>query len=76
MQTPVSDAISAASHGLQSGTLSWPKVAALGVVIAISGCFSGWNYGLAPGGWNVCTNGASPLLIWARSCFRSTSSST
>jgi ethanolamine permease len=51
MQTPATDDIPSAAPGLQSGTLSWPKVAALGTVIAISGCFSGWNYGLATGGW-------------------------
>lgn len=36
--------------GLQSGTLTWPRVASLGVAIAISGNFSGWNYGLGIGG--------------------------
>jgi ethanolamine permease len=40
-----------ATQGLRQGTLSWHKVAALGTVIAISGGFSGWNYGLAQGGW-------------------------
>ena len=39
------------TQGLRQGTLSWPKVAALGTVIAISGGFSGWNYGLGLGGW-------------------------
>jgi ethanolamine permease len=38
------------SSGLQSGTLTWTKVASLGVAIAISGNFSGWNYGLGVGG--------------------------
>ncbi len=52
MQTPATDDLaSPPPQGLQSGTLSWPKVAALGTVIAISGGFSGWNYGLAVGGW-------------------------
>jgi ethanolamine permease len=39
------------AHALQSGTLSWVKVASIGIAIAISGNFSGWNYGLAIGGW-------------------------
>jgi ethanolamine permease len=52
MQTPTrADASTVPTHGLKSGTLSWIKVAALGTAIAISGCFSGWNYGLALGGW-------------------------
>jgi ethanolamine permease len=32
-------------------SLGWGQVASLGVAIAISGNFSGWNYGLASGGW-------------------------
>lgn len=36
--------------GLQEGTLTWFKVASLGVAIAISGNFSGWNYGLGIAG--------------------------
>jgi ethanolamine permease len=36
---------------LQTGTLGWLQIAALGVAIAISGNFSGWNYGLSVGGW-------------------------
>jgi ethanolamine permease len=31
--------------------LGWGQIASLGVAIAISGNFSGWNYGLASGGW-------------------------
>jgi ethanolamine permease len=31
--------------------LGWKQIASLGVAIAISGNFSGWNYGLAAGGW-------------------------
>jgi ethanolamine permease len=31
--------------------LGWTPIASLGVAIAISGNFSGWNYGLASGGW-------------------------
>jgi len=36
---------------LQAGALGWTRVAGLGVAIAVSGQFSGWNYGLAAGGW-------------------------
>lgn len=39
------------STGLRKGALGWTKVAALGIAIAVSGGFSGWNYGLAVGGW-------------------------
>src|SRR5437588_263381 len=45
MNTPAQSAA-----GLQHGTLHWTKVASLGVAIAISGNFSGWNYGLGVGG--------------------------
>ncbi len=38
-------------QALQTGTLGWVKVASIGIAIAISGNFSGWNYGLAIGGW-------------------------
>jgi len=36
---------------LRKGSLKWINVAALGAAIAISGNFSGWNYGLGVGGW-------------------------
>ncbi len=48
-------------ESLQAGALGWTRVAGLGVAIAVSGQFSGWNYGLAAGGWGglvaaaVCT---------------------
>jgi ethanolamine permease len=38
-------------ESLQAGALGWTRVAGLGVAIAVSGQFSGWNYGLAAGGW-------------------------
>ncbi|TLY80349.1 MAG: amino acid permease [Gammaproteobacteria bacterium] len=38
-------------HTLQTDALGWLKVAGLGIAIAISGQFSGWNYGLSTGGW-------------------------
>jgi ethanolamine permease len=37
---------------LQRSALDWRRVSALGIAIAISGNFSGWNYGLAVGGWS------------------------
>ena len=42
---------SAGEGALKKGSLGWINVAALGAAIAISGNFSGWNYGLAVGGW-------------------------
>jgi ethanolamine permease len=39
-----------ASAGLQKGLLHWVNVASLGIAIAISGNFSGWNFGLGVGG--------------------------
>lgn len=36
---------------LQTRALGWANVAGLGIAIAISGQFSGWNFGLAAGGW-------------------------
>lgn len=44
-------AASPPGHKLKSGALGWANVAGLGVAIAISGQFSGWNFGLASGGW-------------------------
>ena len=38
------------ADGLQR-SLNWVQIASVGVAIAISGNFSGWNYGLAVGGW-------------------------
>jgi ethanolamine permease len=39
------------NKSLQVGALRWTRVAGLGVAIAVSGQFSGWNYGLTAGGW-------------------------
>jgi ethanolamine permease len=47
---PESDSAESAAH-LQANALGWFEIASLGVAIAISGNFSGWNYGLAAGGW-------------------------
>lgn len=46
MTNPIGDA-----GALKRGSVTWRKAAALGVAIAISGSFAGWNYGLAAGGW-------------------------
>ena len=49
------------SHSLKRGSLTWVKVAALGVAISVSGCFAGWNYGLATGGaGGACSSRCSP----------------
>jgi ethanolamine permease len=45
IETPI------AATSLQTNSLGWFEIASLGVAIAISGNFSGWNYGLALGGW-------------------------
>lgn len=37
---------------LERSALDWRRVSALGIAIAISGNFSGWNYGLAVSGWS------------------------
>jgi ethanolamine permease len=47
--TPTSPAPAPAT--LKAGALHWLQVATLGIAIAISGNVSGWNYGLAIGGW-------------------------
>jgi ethanolamine permease len=54
------------SSALQSGSLTWPRVAVLGIAIAISGDFVGWNYGLAIGGWGgmMLAALAMALLFW------------
>src|SRR5882672_2508860 len=39
------------NKSLQLGALRWTRVAGLGIAIAVSGQFSGWNYGLTAGGW-------------------------
>jgi len=36
---------------LKKGAAGWLLLAGLGVAYVISGDFSGWNYGLAQGGW-------------------------
>src|ERR1700744_2084776 len=50
-------------HSLQAGTLGWLQIAGLGVAIAISGNFSGWNYGLAVGGWGGMLAAAGLMAV-------------
>ena len=38
-------------RSLAQGSVSWVMLMGLGVAYAISGDFSGWNYGIAQGGW-------------------------
>jgi ethanolamine permease len=42
----------ATATALERSALDWRRVSALGIAIAISGNFSGWNYGLAVSGWS------------------------
>lgn len=42
----------ATTTALERSALDWRRVSALGIAIAISGNFSGWNYGLAVSGWS------------------------
>ncbi|MFO1467049.1 MAG: amino acid permease [Steroidobacteraceae bacterium] len=51
------------NQDLNAGALSWPKVTALGVAIAISGNFVGWNYGLGVGGWGGMTTAAVAMVV-------------
>jgi ethanolamine permease len=51
VQTANEDAARSSATGLKRGSVTWRKAAALGVAIAISGSFAGWNYGLGAGGW-------------------------
>lgn len=36
---------------LNQSALGWPKIAGLGIALVVAGQFSGWNFGLAAGGW-------------------------
>lgn len=50
---------------LNKSALGWPKIAGLGVALVIAGQFSGWNFGLAAGGW---TNMLAATLLMAALC--------
>src|SRR5215471_13316883 len=52
-----------AGGGLQKGTLHWVNVASLGIAIAISGNFSGWNYGLGVGGLGGMAVAAVAMVV-------------
>jgi ethanolamine permease len=47
-----SESAATATATLERSALDWRRVSALGIAIAISGNFSGWNYGLAVSGWS------------------------
>ena len=49
--TRVADGSYFASRSLKSGSAGWFLLMGLGVAYVISGDFSGWNYGIAYGGW-------------------------
>lgn len=51
------------NQDLKAGALGWPTVAALGVSMAISGDFVGWNYGLAAGGWGGMLLAALAMIV-------------
>ena len=48
---------------LRANSLGWFEIASLGVAIAISGNFSGWNYGLAVGGWGGMMAAAGLMAV-------------
>ncbi|WP_010487434.1 amino acid permease [Pseudomonas sp. S9] len=50
---------------LNKSALGWPKIAGLGVALVIAGQFSGWNFGLAAGGW---INMLAATLLMAALC--------
>jgi ethanolamine permease len=52
-----------AGGGLQKGSLHWVNVASLGIAIAISGNFSGWNYGLGIGGLGGMAVAAAAMAV-------------
>jgi ethanolamine permease len=49
---------------LKRGALGWANVAGLGIAIAISGQFSGWNFGLAAGGWGGILGAAVLMAVF------------
>src|ERR1700757_2418232 len=51
------------SSSLQGSSLGWLQIASMGVAIAISGNFSGWNYGLAVGGWGGMFAAATLMAV-------------
>jgi ethanolamine permease len=61
---PRESSLPSASHRLKSGALGWANVAGLGIAIAISGQFSGWNFGLAAGGWGGILTAAIIMAVF------------
>ena len=50
---------------LKKSALGWPKIAGLGIALVVAGQFSGWNFGLAAGGW---LNMLIAMLLMALLC--------
>ncbi len=53
----------ASASALDRSALDWRRVSALGIAIAISGNFAGWNYGLAVGGWRAMVIAALAMAL-------------
>jgi ethanolamine permease len=51
---------------LAKSAISWRQIAGLGIALVVAGQFTGWNYGLAAGGW---ANMAAATLLMAVFCF-------
>ena len=51
------------AHTLEHSALGWKRASALGIAIAISGNFAGWNYGLAVGGWTGMVVAAIAMAV-------------
>ena len=61
---PRDAAAPSAGHRLKAGALGWANVAGLGIAIAVSGQFSGWNFGLAAGGWGGIVTAAIIMAVF------------
>lgn len=51
---------------LAKSAISWRQIAGLGISLVVAGQFTGWNYGLAAGGW---ANMAAATFLMAVFCF-------
>jgi ethanolamine permease len=51
---------------LAKSAISWRQVAGLGISLVVAGQFTGWNYGLAAGGW---ANMSAATFLMAVFCF-------
>ncbi|WP_136162688.1 amino acid permease [Sphingomonas flavalba] len=54
------------SGELARAAIGWRQIAGLGVALVVAGQFTGWNYGLAAGGW---ANMVAATLLMAVLCF-------